>query len=316
MLPTRPTNPPRERHLPWDAPSLWRQLEPLLPGLSVEIVENSASTNSDLLARARIVRPGQGQRAANGAAPRMGRRQADTQPCLLVAEHQQAGRGRMGRAWQSSRGASLTFSLALPLAPRDWSGLSLAVGVALAEALQPAAAAASPRLGLKWPNDLWLVDAAAPGAVAGGRKVGGVLIETLAAADQRLAVIGIGLNITPMRAPTAPELLDRIGCLRELDPLATAPGTLARIALPLVEALRTFESDGFAAFAERFAALDLLDGEAVVTTDPRLPQGTARGVDGQGGLRIEAADGLHVIHSGEVSVRPAAAAQTLPPPIP
>ena len=52
-------------------------------------------------------------------------------PCLLVAERQTAGRGRLGRHWQSSVGDSLTFSFAVPMARPDWSGLSLAVGVAL-----------------------------------------------------------------------------------------------------------------------------------------------------------------------------------------
>lgn len=293
-----------ERHLQWGARALWMQLEPLLPGLSVEVVASSASTNSDLLERSRIRAPAGAQRAAAFA----GRRQADTQPCLLVAEHQRAGRGRLGRSWRSEPGASLTFSLALPLQPRDWSGLSLAVGVALAEALQAQGRGAVPRVALKWPNDLWLVGEQA----AQGRKFGGVLIETLAAGAARLAVVGIGINIAPVGAPVAAELAGRAGCLRELDPQATAPDTLARIALPLVQALKTFEREGFAAFAERFAALDALRGEPVVTSDARAAQGMARGVDGQGGLRVETADGLRVIHSGEVSVRPAG--QALPAP--
>ena len=61
-----------------------------------------------------------------------------TEPVLLVAEQQTAGRGRLGRGWHSGAGDSLTFSLGLPLAPADWSGLSLAVGVSLAESLHPA----------------------------------------------------------------------------------------------------------------------------------------------------------------------------------
>ncbi len=76
-------------------------------------------------------------------------------PMLLVAERQTAGRGRLGRNWQSAQNAgeppSLTFSLGLPLAPRDWSGLSLAVGVSVAESLDASNAAG---LALKWPNDL------------------------------------------------------------------------------------------------------------------------------------------------------------------
>ena len=280
------------RHLRWGVRALWTQLEPLLPGLAVEVVESAASTNSELLARGRIA-------SSPGS---VGRRQADTQPCLLVAERQLAGRGRLGRSWTSEPGASLTFSLALALAPRDWSGLSLAVGVALAEALQALATAASPRVALKWPNDLWLLD----GRAADGRKVGGVLIETLAAGERRLAVVGVGINVAPLSRPLPPDPANRSGCVQEIAPHATAPGVLAAVALPLVQALQSFERDGFAAFAARFAVFDALRGEAIETNDARCPAGTARGVDGQGGLRIETATGvLRVIHSGEISVRPA-----------
>jgi BirA family biotin operon repressor/biotin-[acetyl-CoA-carboxylase] ligase len=316
MSPGR-TQPSRERHLHWGAQALWQQLEPLLPGLSVEVLARCASTNSELLERARIVPSAMPGRLVDASemAQCVGRRQADTQPCLLVAEHQLAGRGRLGRSWRSARGASLTFSLALPLEPRDWSGLSLAVGVALAQALQPQACCAPLRLGLKWPNDLWLVARSAAdgadGGVASGRKLGGVLIETLAAGSRRLAVVGIGLNIAPQPEPLPPELQGRLGCLRELDPQATAPATLTRVALPLVQALKTFEREGFAAFVERYAALDLLRGEAVTTTDARAPRGIVRGVDGQGGLLVETANGVQVISSGEVSVRPATASPAI-----
>jgi BirA family biotin operon repressor/biotin-[acetyl-CoA-carboxylase] ligase len=156
---------------------------------------------------------------------------------------------------------------------------------------------------VKWPNDLWLV--APESGVAGGRKLAGVLIETLAAGSQRLAVIGVGINIAPLPGPLPADLQDHIGCLREVEPRASAPDTLARVALPLVQALKTFEREGFGAFAERYAALDILRGERVTTTDSRAPSGLACGVDGQGGLRVETANGVQVISSGEVSVRPA-----------
>ena len=297
-------SPVAQRQMRWGARALWQQLEPLLPGLSVEVVPSAASTNTALLERARLAPPARAGSDATRPAI-AGRRQADTQPCLLVAEHQLAGRGRLGRSWQAPAGASLTFSLSLPLAPRDWSGLSLAVGVALAEALQAPAGAAL-RIALKWPNDLWLLD----GGAASGRKIGGVLVETLAAGERRLAVIGIGINIAPIATSLPAELATRVGCLHEIDPRADAPGTLARIALPLVQALKTFEAEGFGAFGARFAALDALRDEPVSTSDARTPQGTARGVDGQGGLRVETAAGINVIHGGEVSVRPAG--QALP----
>jgi BirA family biotin operon repressor/biotin-[acetyl-CoA-carboxylase] ligase len=300
--------------LAWQAEALWEQLEPLLPGLSVEVVASSPSTNSTLLERARAdaAEPeaddtgfAQVRRSRESAA--FGRRVADHQPCLLVAEHQTQGRGRLGRAWVSSAGASLTFSLSVAMAPRDWSGLSLAVGVALADALEPGDT--SPRrIGLKWPNDLWLMDgddgAAARATPPRGRKLGGILIETRAVGTSRMAVVGVGLNVMPQ--PGADELPH--ASLQELDPGASAPQVLSRVALPLVRALLDFERDGFAGAAERFAARDLLRGHAVLATTPgregAAEEGVAMGVSGQGALRVRAADGtVRDIDSGEVSVR-------------
>lgn len=283
-------------HLQWHAEALWQQLEPLLPGLTVEVLARTESTNSVLLERARQA-PG----------PRA-RRADDTEPCLLVAEHQTRGRGRLGKQWQSAPGASLTFSLSLPFEPRDWAGLSLTVGVALADALDPLTEGATPRIGLKWPNDLWLVDAPVV-----GRKLGGILIETVAVGRRRMAVIGIGLNLQPQPVR---DLASGFGSLGELDPQqAHAPTVLHRVALPLVQALKRHEQEGFKAFAEAFARRDILCGRAVLTTAAGLPGGIARGVAADGSLRVEDAAGtLHTISSGEVSVRlPDAAAAAVPP---
>jgi BirA family biotin operon repressor/biotin-[acetyl-CoA-carboxylase] ligase len=232
-----------------------------------------------------------------------GRRAVDVAPCLLIAEHQTAGRGRQGRSWQSAAGASLTFSLGVPLTVADWSGLSLAVGVALCEAIETIRTPAStaPRLGLKWPNDLWL---GAPGE--GGRKLGGLLIETVAAGAQRLAVIGVGINIEPFAADS---VTTGFACAQELDPAITAPSLMARVALPLVQAMRLFSEAGFGAFEARFAARDLLVGKTVTTTSAELPEGVAQGVSAHGALRLATASGVHELSSGEISVRVAPAAE-------
>jgi BirA family transcriptional regulator, biotin operon repressor / biotin---[acetyl-CoA-carboxylase] ligase len=282
-------------HARWSAEALWQQLEPLLPGLSVEVLARIESTNTELLSRARV-----GARA-DGSGGGRGRRSADLQPCLLVAEQQTRGRGRLGRDWRSSAEASLTFSLSLPLAPRaagGWSGLSLAVGCALAGALEPATTAA-PRLLLKWPNDLWLRD---DRVAAGGRKLGGILIETAPVGDQRVAVIGIGLNVHPQ-----PDegLSHGLASVDELDPSASPPAVLARVAGPLVQALRRFEADGLAAFAADFARRDLLAGRTLRTEGANTLTGTGAGIDAEGALQIRDASGtLHRVASGEVSVRP------------
>ena len=272
--------------LRWELEALRRQLAPLLPGIAVEAIARTGSTNTRLLERARL----------------------DATPCLLVAEDQTAGRGRQGRSWASAPRASLTFSLALPLAPTDWSGLSLAVGVALADALEPADSRApeNPRIGLKWPNDLWLIEASA----AGGRKLGGVLIETVASGELRIAVIGIGLNLLP-RTETALEsagLSSGYACLHELDPALTAPAALAAVAAPLVRALLRFEGEGFAPFMPAWARRDLLRGQRVSTTAADWPEGDSEGVDAQGALLLRVGGRLHRVVSGEVSVRPRPAA--------
>jgi BirA family biotin operon repressor/biotin-[acetyl-CoA-carboxylase] ligase len=305
------------KHLHWGAEALWLRLEPLLPGISVEVQARMESTNTRLLERARamsgqrnapVTRPGDlDARGADQRTPH-GRRQGDISPCLLVSELQTRGRGRLGRGWVSSAGASLTFSLSLPLAPVQWAGLSLAVGLALAEALDPMPLALQgddvPRIGLKWPNDLWLLDPpGTPGSARRGRKLGGILIETVSVGERRMCVVGVGLNVLPQADPTSIEgLAHGYACLQELDPLASAPVVLARVAEPLVLALRRFEHEGFAPLVPAYTRRDLLLGQNVSTTLPEQVDGIAEGVDEQGALRVRS-DDVHRVVSGEVSVR-------------
>ena len=314
-------------HLQWGAEALWESLCPLLPGISVEVQARVESTNTRLLERARalsgnpdspVTRPGELDGPARAERTPHGRRSGDISPCLLVAEEQTRGRGRLGRNWISSAGASLSFSLSMPLAPVQWGGLSLAVGLALAEALDPqplgaalgdelrggasaslstADTAARPRIGLKWPNDLWLVDG--PGR---GRKLGGVLIETVTVGQHRLCVVGVGLNVLPQPAGGAQGLASGYACLQELDPGASAPAALARVTPRLARALRRFEAQGFAPLVAAYQRRDLLRGQTVSITVPEALQATAEGVDDQGALLVRSG-ALHRVVSGEVSVR-------------
>ena len=257
---------------PWFEDEIAAALAPLLPGLSVEVVAEIDSTSSELMRRARDGR---------------------SSPVLLVAERQTAGRGRMGRLWQSAQDrdepASLTFSLGLPLLPRDWSGLSLAVGVSVAESLDPSKAGG---IALKWPNDLWVED----------RKLGGILIETALPQNgtaERYLVIGIGLNIGPREAAglsTAPAWI------RQWRPRATAPELLREIVVPLVDDVLLFGERGFVPFAERFAARDILRGREVQLSDGIV--GRCEGVGWGGELLVQTASGMKTITSAEVSVRP------------
>jgi BirA family transcriptional regulator, biotin operon repressor / biotin---[acetyl-CoA-carboxylase] ligase len=280
----------------WGAEALWQALVPLLPGLSIEVVQTLDSTNTELTERLRSA-----ARVQKSPGDRRGGRVDDLFPQLLVAIAQTAGRGRLGRRWHSTAGASLTFSLALPLRRSDWSGLSLAVGLAVVDALDPGGA----RLGLKWPNDLILRDQGADKTPGAGRKLGGILIESVTVGEQRAAVIGIGINVVPQ--PVA-EADYGAGVLAELWPEATAPDTLARIGEPLVRALLAFERDGFEPLQQAYARRDVLRGQPVRTSDRTMPDGVADGVDADGALKVASGGQTRRVLSGEVSVRLAGAA--------
>ena len=263
----------------WPAEDLWLDLVALQPGLTVEVLPSIDSTNTELMRRARA---------------------GQTEPVLLVAEQQTAGRGRLGRPWQGDVGAALTFSLGLMLQPRDWSGLSLAVGVSLVQSLDPQG-----DLGvqLKWPNDLWVKR---PHTPEGWGKLAGILIETAlptgssySADAPRYCVVGVGINIAPPQAQglsTAP-----LG-LRDLQDGVDAPHTLARVAKPLLATLQQFEREGFAPWQAAFNARDALAQTAVTLSDGR--HGVAQGVDVGGGLLVRTEQGMEVVTSAEVSVRP------------
>jgi len=275
----------------WPAEAIWEAVAPALPGFTVEVLPEIDSSNSELMRRFK---------GSPGRPPQ-------PEPLLLVAEQQSAGRGRLGRIWQSQRGDCLMFSLGLPLQPLDWSGLSLAVGVSLADSLEPLPAgqtrpAGWPRIGLKWPNDLWL------STPQGERKLAGILVETASTGGLRHVVIGMGVNIRPVTlaagsgaAPASAAVPP--GSLQDLDPGLDAASALLRIVPALVQTVLAFEQFGFAPFQARFAARDVLAGRAVQLSDGS--HGTAHGVSDTGALRVQTANGMTEVTSAEVSVRPA-----------
>jgi BirA family biotin operon repressor/biotin-[acetyl-CoA-carboxylase] ligase len=258
------------------AETIWQNVVCTLPGFTVEVLPTIDSTNTELMRRARA---------------------GLMEPVLLVAEEQTAGRGRVGKAWHSRRGQSLTFSLALPMAPASWSGLSLAVGVSLANSLHP-------DVRLKWPNDLWLHE----------RKLGGILVETASTGDSRegmrMVVIGIGLNVARPDVEAIASLGGAPSALAAMAPAGlaevlmgvTAGEVLAQVAPALARDLRAFESQGFTAFAQRFAQRDALQGRGVQLSDGT--RGTACGVSDDGALQVLTEQGMRDVTSAEVSVRP------------
>lgn len=115
--------------------------------------------------------------------------------CLVVADQQTAGRGRVGRSWFSVPGGSLLLSVVLrPQLPGEYLGLvGIAAGVAVARALGQVGVGAR----LKWPNDV----------VLGGRKVAGVLAESRSGPGG-FVILGVGINVAMPSEQIPPELRD------------------------------------------------------------------------------------------------------------
>jgi BirA family transcriptional regulator, biotin operon repressor / biotin---[acetyl-CoA-carboxylase] ligase len=245
---------------------------------AVETVDETASTNGDLMARARV--------------------EQFARPVLRAADFQYEGRGRQGRPWMALPRHALLFSLGMPLAelPASLPSITLACGVALAECLQQRGV----QVQLKWPNDLRV----------NGRKLGGILSE-LAVDDQARYTLVVGIGINLHLEPSARELIGQpaLGLDEVLEPVVVASereAWIGRLAAAILDTLAVFSREGFAAFRPRFNALmegrgrevDVVDN-GQVTLSGRLGE-----VDGYGRLLIEVGGGApRAVSVGDVIFR-------------
>ena len=189
---------------------------------------------------------------------------------LVTTDHQVAGRGRQGRTWTTPPRRALTMSLVLREVP---ALLTLAAGVAVAEAAGPQAA-------IKWPNDV----------LVAGRKVAGILAEGRPA--EGWAVLGIGVNVALREEDLPPELRPRAGTLGrpEEDVEAVLEDVLRRLDTRLAQPAEAVLAAGRARAALAGRPVSWAGGS-----------GTARGVDDAGRLLVRLARGRTVaLDAGEV----------------
>ncbi|MCV7444579.1 biotin--[acetyl-CoA-carboxylase] ligase [Mycobacterium paraense] len=241
----------------------WRRLD---------VVEQTGSTNADLLAR-----------AAAGT---------DVAGAVLIAEHQTAGRGRHGRGWSATPRAQITMSVGVSVVDvptEGWGWLSLATGVAIVDAVQQVTGV---RAGLKWPND---VLAGPPDSLG---KLAGILAEV----SRPVVVIGLGLNVTQ-----APEEIDGPGATSLYDLGVAAPDRHRLVCAVLTELGRRIVGWRAArgadwALAADYRARSLTIGQAVRAQLPGGKEvvGTATAVDDQGRLCLEAGGQTVVVSAGDV----------------
>ncbi|MGA1207952.1 MAG: biotin--[acetyl-CoA-carboxylase] ligase [Litorivicinaceae bacterium] len=229
--------------------------------LPIVVTEATGSTNHDVLA----------QSGSWGA----------------LALWQASGRGRRGRAWWGAPGRTLMCSVGADLENQGqaWWGLSLAVGVVVAEFLE----AQGVSVQLKWPNDLYLEQ----------RKLGGLLIELSGDPLGHVRVVaGLGLNLASVSLDDAPPMaaLRDVGCL--WSDIATAALMSA-----MWQCLIEFPAQGFSSYRARYQSRCLLTGRPVVVEGAYSVDGVCRGVDTHGQLIVETEQGLQRVNAGEVSVR-------------
>ncbi len=244
----------------------------------IEILPQAASSNTLLLQRAALA-------IANGGA-RSG--------SVVAVELQTAGRGRRGRIWHSGLGTALTFSLLwrFDCGLNALSGLSLAVGVAIARALNKLGAQG---VQLKWPNDILTPQG----------KLAGILME--AQGDMlgpSAVVIGIGLNCT-LPASLMPQIGQAACALDELCvAMPTRSQLLAVLLQELAQMLQQFTQDGFAALREEWQQYHIHQDRTIELqmADGQTVNGIARGVTLNGELCLETTQGMRYFNSGEVGV--------------
>ncbi len=239
--------------------------------LYLEILDQATSSNALLM-----------QRATQGA----------PSGSVLAVEWQTAGRGRLGRRWHAGLGDALAFSLLwrFDCGLAGLSGLSLAVGVAMMRTLRELGVHDA---GLKWPNDVLLPQG----------KLAGILLEAQGdVLGPSAVVIGIGLNLAPPAAALDQPAGDLLSCG---VPLQQRNRVLGAVLRHLVQVLTMFEARGFAALREEWEAAHqhALRPVSLSMPDGSHIDGVALGVNDEGALRVETADGVRLFHSGEVSLR-------------
>ena len=257
-------------------------------------------------------------------------REGAAAPEICTAEIQTAGRGRRGRRWISGLGQSLMLSVSwrFPTRSSALGGLSLAVGVALAEALTEEGFG---RVMLKWPNDLVIDDRKLAGILveAGGDRgrgrlaiphsgIAGATANAGNARDTgwfqaggdrgrgRLAtcVVGVGFNLDLAQADSGRIDQPWTDFARAFGRVPGRNALAARAANAILDACGQYRGHGLAPFVARWERFDALRGRPVWILSGGAPlAGVARGIDADGALLVEHPGGVVRCEAGEVRVR-------------
>lgn len=206
---------------------------------------------------------------------------------VLAAQRQSGGRGRLGRSFSSEMGG-LYASILLPFDGRDAGPLTTCAAVVVARAIERVAPIS---VGIKWVNDLYV----------GGKKLCGILAESVSREGGACAVLGIGVNLTnklPQElSDVATTLFDE--CQKEISPDSLLDAILCE--------LSDFENIDYNEILDEYRHRCLILGKNIDVIPHSGKKYAAKAIDllPDGSLLVEKAEngeGLRVF-SGEVSAR-------------
>ncbi len=213
---------------------------------------------------------------------------------VIVAGHQSAGRGRMGRSFLSPKdmGNYMSVILRPECKQEDLMHLTCAAAVAMCDAVEKAAGI---RPGIKWTNDL----------VCGKRKIAGILTEVVTTPEQTAVILGIGINCCQQIQDFDPSIQSFAGSLamaaeKEID--------RAKVAVEMILALKKMDESlltGKADVLSRYREDCITLGKDIsLVRGDDLHYGHAFGIDDNGALLVGFPDGhTEAVNSGEVSIR-------------
>lgn len=207
----------------------------------------------------------------------------------VVAKEQTGGRGRLGRRWVSPRGQNIYASFVLEVGRAILSNIGQVMALSCLQVIE----CKNVNSKLKWPNDL----------LVGGKKIGGVLTESVINKDKVFVVVGVGLNVNMDK-----ELLEGVGqpatsLVEELGHPVEVKEVLEAVMEKFIENLEVLKGKGFRAFKELFENhLAFLDQEIALRDGNLSYTGICRGLTENGQLQLELPSGeFKFFSAGEVS---------------
>jgi BirA family biotin operon repressor/biotin-[acetyl-CoA-carboxylase] ligase len=238
----------------------------------VRVVDETGSTNADVAGLARSGEP---------------------EGLVLIAEHQTAGRGRLGREWTAPARSGLALSMLLRpvgVPAKSWTLLPLLAGVGAARAVSRVA---DIEVTLKWPNDL----------MVGDRKLGGILAERVETPCGSAAVVGVGLNVSLREAelPVATAISLSLAGAATTDRDTVVRATLRGIAAEYAGWIDA-AGDGERSVLPAYRALCRTLGREVRAELPgdQIVEGRATAIDADGSLLVSTSGGQVAVTAGDV----------------